>query len=231
MEHQSPTHNWMHRLAGRFLVFEGPDGSGKSTQLARFVATAQEAGVPVCEVREPGGTGVGEAIRAVLLDHAHEDIALPAEMLLYMASRAQLVAQRIRPALQRGELVIADRFVASTIAYQGAAGGMPEPDIHAVARVATGGLSPDAVIIFDVDERTALKRTAGTAKRSKPGAQPTLFQDRMERKVADLWATVRQSYLDQAKADPDRFLVIDAGKDEDAVFDALLASLRARMEG
>jgi dTMP kinase len=112
-------------LAGRFLAFEGPDGSGKSTQFKRFVRACTEAGVPLCEVREPGGTEIGERIRAILLDKAHSDMALRCEMLLYMASRAQLVEQKIRPALAGGKLVLADRFVASTLAYQGAAGGLP----------------------------------------------------------------------------------------------------------
>ena len=148
----------MHHLAGRFVVFEGPDGSGKSTQFRRFSRACQDAGLTVCEVREPGGTYVGERIRAVLLDHADEEICLVTEMLLYMASRAQLVEARIRPALARGELVLADRYVASTLAYQGAAGGLPLEDIRAVAQVATGGLTPDLTVIFDVDQATAASR-------------------------------------------------------------------------
>ena len=124
-------------LRGRFVVFDGPDGSGKSTQFHRLCADARSAGLDVCEVREPGGTHIGEQIRRLLLDPSvKEDVDLRAEMLLFMASRAQLLAQRVRPALSRGALVLADRFVSSTLAYQGAAGGLPVDDIMAVGRVA-----------------------------------------------------------------------------------------------
>lgn len=208
-------HAWLRALAGKFIAFEGPDGSGKSTQFRRFVASCRDAGVTVCEVREPGGTGVGEAIREVLLDHAHEDITLRAEMLLYMASRAQLVGTRIRPALARGELVAADRFVASTFAYQGAGGGLPEADIKAVADAALSGCWPDLTVIFDVDEATAATRLS-----------PLL--DRMEAKGQDYHRRVREGYLAQARADPSRFGVIDATRGEDPVQYALLSLLRGR---
>lgn len=211
--HEQPA-SWLGALAGRFLAFEGPDGSGKSTQFRRFSAACQRSGVPVCEVREPGGTYVGERIRAVLLDHADEDISLRAEMLLYMASRAQLVESRIRPALQRGTLVLADRYVASTLAYQGAAGGLPADDIRAVARIATGGLVPDLTIIFDVDEATAAGRLS-----------PLL--DRVEARGSAFHAKVRGGYLDLIRQDPARHHRIDASRPEDRVFDDLMADLRA----
>ena len=149
------------RLRGRFVVFDGPDGSGKSTQLSRFIAAAEAAGLTVCEVREPGGTHIGEEIRKVLLDAKHEQshpMDLRCEMMLFMASRAQLITQRVEPAIQRGELVIADRFISSTLAYQGAAGGLPIPDILAVGRVALGQYWPNLVVVFDVDEQTAQAR-------------------------------------------------------------------------
>ena len=226
----SNPHAWMSALAGKFLAFEGADGSGKSTQLARFVACAEAAGLTVCELREPGGTVVGEAIRAVLLDHASEGIALSAEMFLYMASRAQLVKEKVRPALARGELVVADRFVPSTIAYQGAVGGMPEDDIRAVAQIATGGIAPDPVVVIDVDDKTALRRTEGVSrKRTRPSDQPTLFQDRMERKMSSAWAQIRESYVAQAKAEPDRFIVVDGAPDEDTVHAAMLDAIRAHV--
>ena len=108
----------MGALAGRLVVFEGPDGSGKSTQFARFASLCRGEGLVVTEVREPGGTGIGEEIRRLLLAHDHGDMTLRCEMLLYMASRAQLVEQTIRPALAQRHLVLADRFVSSTLAYQ-----------------------------------------------------------------------------------------------------------------
>jgi dTMP kinase len=210
--------DWLRHLAGRFIVFEGPDGSGKSTQLRRFTNACKSAAVPICEVREPGGTGVGERIRDILLDHAHKDMSLRCEMMLYMASRAQLVEQRIRPALQRGELVIADRFVSSTIAYQGSAGGLPIDEIMAVARVATGGFKPDLVVIFDVDERTASARLS-----------PLL--DRMEAKGREFHAKVRQGYLQQVRDDPAGHLCVDASMAEDDVWRTLMAGLRHRLLG
>jgi dTMP kinase len=205
--------NWLSRLAGRFIVFEGPDGSGKTTQFRRLLALCEEAGVAVCDVREPGGTAIGERVREILLDHAHHDMSVVCEMLLYMASRAQLVEQVIRPALRAGRVVLADRFVSSTLAYQGAAGGVPIADILAVARIATGGLSPDLVVIFDVDEQTASRRLS-----------PLL--DRMEAKGAAFHRRVRQGYLDQAGSEPSRHAVIDASCSEEAVWIDVLACLR-----
>lgn len=206
---------WLKSLGGRFIVFEGPDGSGKTTQFRRLLKLAQGAGLTVCEVREPGGTGVGEKIRDILLDHAHKDMSLACEMLLYMASRAQLVEQRIRPALARGELVLADRFVASTLAYQGSAGGMPVRDILDVARVATQGCRPDLVVVFDVDEATALRRM-----------NPLL--DRMEAKGREFHRKVRQGYLDQVASDPEHYRKIDATLNEEQVWTSLVAVLHQR---
>ncbi|GIW73909.1 MAG: thymidylate kinase [Phycisphaerales bacterium] len=210
---------WLHALQGRFLVFEGPDGSGKSTQLRRLESMLRDAGVPCIAVREPGGTAAGEAIREVLLDHRQADMDVRCEMLLYMASRAQLVAERIAPALAQGQVVLADRFVASTLAYQGAAGGLREADILAVARVVTHGCKPhaepDLNLVFDVDEATAAARLG-------------LLLDRMEAKGAAFHARVRRGYLDLVARHPDRYARIDAVGSEQAVFDRVLAELQSR---
>lgn len=208
-------HDWLARFAGRFIVFDGPDGSGKSTQFARFAALCREHGVTMCEVREPGGTAIGEQIRAVLLDPANVDMSLRCEMLLYMASRAQLVEQVIRPALQRRELVLADRFISSTLAYQGTAGGMSREGIMQVGRIAVEECWPDLTVIFDVDEHAAATRL-----------NPLL--DRMEQKGVDFHRRVRQGYLDQARTEPDKHMVIDASKDADNVFATLTAALAKR---
>lgn len=222
------------KLAGRFIAFEGADGSGKSTQLRRFVEAAQAAGVAVCEVREPGGTAIGEEIRRILL-HTKDEMSLRCEMLLYMASRAQLVDLRIRPAMAAGQLVIADRFVSSTIAYQGAAGGLPLGEINAVAQAATNGCMPELVLIFDVDQATAARRTRGlepTSRRRGPAtkggagaATTTLFDDRIESRGSDFHARVRDGYLAQAKAEPARHLVIDASGEPDRVWQLLQAAV------
>lgn len=208
----------LRNLPGRFVVFDGPDGSGKTTQFRRLIDLAREHNLDPCEVREPGGTSVGERIRAVLLDHDDEPMSLRCEMLLYMASRAQLVERRIVPAIRERRPVLADRFVSSTLAYQGHAGGLPEAEIHQAATIATGGIQPDLVIIFDVDQRTAATRL-----------NPLL--DRMEAKGQAFHAKVREGYLQQASADPDRYAVIDATASEDAVWEQLLGVLADRLTG
>lgn len=210
---------WVQQLRGRFVVFDGPDGSGKSTQFRRVAELVRASGIPVCEVREPGGTEIGEHVRRLLLeyrDDRHGQMDPRCEMLLFMASRAQLVAERIGPARQRGELVLADRFISSTLAYQGTAGGIPLADILRVGQIALGQNWPDLVVVFDVDEATAATRL-----------NPLL--DRMEKKGADFHRRVRQGYLDQARADPQRYAVVDARQPEDAVYDAVIMTLAQRL--
>lgn len=206
----------MRALAGRFIVFDGPDGSGKSTQFRRFADLARERGLDVAEVREPGGTRVGERIREILLDPIHDEMALRCEMMLYMASRAQLVEESIKPALARGELVMADRYVSSTLAYQGAAGGLPIDEIMSVARAACRDAWPDLVVVFDVDEATAAARL-----------NPLL--DRMEQKGAAFHRKVRNGFLDQARRDPASYAVVDARREEEEVFAAMLDAVRERL--
>ncbi|MFO0782728.1 MAG: dTMP kinase [Phycisphaerales bacterium] len=205
---------WMHALRGKFLVFDGPDGSGKSTQFRRFADAARAAGLDVLEVREPGGTAIGEQIRTVLLDPQNTDITLRTEMLLYMASRAQLFEQVILPALTRGTLVLADRFTSSTLAYQGTAGGLNEEEILAVGQVATGNRWPDLTVVFDVDTAVAMGRLS-----------PLL--DRMEQKGAEFHAKVRRGYLEQSRRWPERYRVVDSSVDPDAVTRAVQATVRA----
>ncbi len=220
----APDTSWLPRLRGRFVVFDGPDGSGKTTQFQRFTRLAESNGVRVCEVREPGGTAIGEQIRAVLLDPAYDPMDLRCEMLLYMASRAQLVTEKIEPALQSGCLVLADRFISSTLAYQGTAGGIAVADILRVGQIALGQRWPDLVVIFDVDERTANARMNPLLREREFDTD----KDRMEMKGAAFHRRVRRGYLDQARNDPDRHLVIDAAADQDTVFERLLDRLQQR---
>ena len=207
---------WMDSLRGRFIVFEGPDGSGKTTQFNRFLERARNSGLTVCDVREPGGTAIGERIRAVLLDNDHDEMSVRCEMLLYMASRAQLVAERILPAQAGGELVVADRFVHSTVAYQGAAGGISRDDIRKVADVVLAEVHPDLVLIFDVDEATAARRIGAT-------------RDRMESKDVEFRARVREGYREQARLDPDHCVLVPADADADAVERLTLEAIRTRI--
>jgi dTMP kinase len=215
------------RLRGKFIAFEGPDGSGKSTQFRRLLALCKDNNIPACEVREPGGTTIGERIREILLDHAHHDMTLRCEMLLYMASRSQLVEQRIRPALARNDLVLADRFVSSTFAYQGAAGGIPFKEIEDAATIALQGVVPHLVVIFDVDEVTAAKRINPLlqGEKHRDGKGP----DRIEARGHDFHRKVRQGYLDLAKHDPARHLVLDASKPPEDVWHQLTEKLAAKL--
>lgn len=226
--------SWLPLLRGKFIAFEGPDGSGKSTQLTRLMEALAAAGIPACHVREPGGTSVGEQIRAVLLDR-NSEMTLHCEMLLYMASRAQLVEERIRPALARGEVVIADRFVSSTYAYQGAGGGVPAEHIRAVADVALRGTAPELILIFDVDAATAAVRTSGAEmvgrKKAVAPATVSLFADRIEQRGASYHAKVRRGYLDLAAADSRHHLVIDATGSPDEVWSELTLRLAERLKG
>jgi len=216
-------------LGGKFLVFDGPDGSGKSTQIARFIRACDRARLAVTHVRDPGGTEVGERIREVLLERHDEPVAPVCEMLLYMASRAHLVAQRIRPALEAGSLVVSDRFVASTLAYQGTAGGVAREDILRVASIACAGVVPDLTVIFDVSRDAAAARLGGTRKAARSGHEPGLFGDRMEDKAEVFHRRVREGYLDLARADPEGVLLVDGSGTEDHVWDLLIEGLAARL--
>ena len=216
----APTDAMRRFLSGRFVVFDGPDGSGKSTQFRRFADWAGAQGVTVTEVREPGGTSIGEQVRAILLDPRNDRMTVRCEMLLYMASRAQLLDERVRPALARGELVLADRFVSSTLAYQGTAGGMTRGEIMEVARVAVGDSWPDEIVIFDVDVDTAWRRMA-SGRAVGPG--------RMERKDAAFHERVRESYHLQCREDPARYVEIDARRDPETVFARVVEAFVSRM--
>ena len=207
---------WTSLLPGRFIVFDGPDGSGKSTQFQAVAKVAQAAGIETVEVREPGGTPIGEKIRAVLLDPANSEMVTRCEMLLYMASRAQLMEERILPALARGAFVLADRFISSTLAYQGSAGGLARQDILSVGDIAIGGRWPDLVVVFDVDWKTAQSRMVRAL-------------DRMEQKDADYHRRVREGYLEQARSQPDKYLVVDSTAQPEVVFAALTAGITDRL--
>lgn len=215
---------WLTSLRGKFIVFEGPDGSGKTTQMHRFLAALVQAGVECVEVREPGGTAIGESIRQILL-HTKDQMTLRCEMLLYMASRAQLVEERIRPALARAQVVVADRFLASTFAYQGAAGGVPVEDIRAVANAALTGVEPDLVLIYDVDERTA----AGRINPLLAGAGRPGGLDRIESRGAEFHRKVREGYLALGRRDPTHCEVIDASRPPDEVWIDTMNVLRKRL--
>ena len=186
---------------GFFLTFEGMDGSGKSTQMRLLSQRLRAAGRVVCETAEPGGTAIGQQIRAVLLDAKNHELAPVAELLLYFASRAQAVDQWIRPALARGEIVVSDRYTDSTVAYQGYGRGLGVDTVKALHRIACAGVDPDLTILVDIDLETSLER-----------ARAHKEADRMERQRAEFYSRVREGYLTLAKEEPGRIMVID-GRD------------------
>lgn len=200
-----------------FITFEGPEGAGKSTQLTRLAAQLGEAGVPHVVTREPGGTPLGTRVRGVLLDPALSIDPLP-EFLLYSASRAQLVANVIRPALARGEVVVCDRYADSSVAYQGFGRGLDGTFLASLTREVTGGLVPDLTVLLDLDPAVGLSRAAS---RGVP--------DRLERADLDFHARVREGFLALAARDPGRFLVLDATRPVDALADDIWRAVAARL--
>jgi dTMP kinase len=199
---------------GVFVTLEGPDGSGKSSLLRRLAARLTEAGCDVVATREPGSTPFGEAIRRLVLDTEPPiDRIGRADALLFAASRAQHVADVIRPALERGAIVLCDRYADSSMAYQGAGSGVPMDELAAVQRFATGGLVPDLTILLD------LPVEAGLARKSAEVTRFEAFHDRAYHE------RVRAAFLGFAAAEPARFATVDAAADEEAVLDASIAAL------
>jgi dTMP kinase len=184
-------------LSGRFIVLDGPDGCGKSSQARMLMDWLQGQGIPTVGYRDPGTTVIGEKIREILLSPAHEAMTTPTEVLLYMAARVQLWAEQIRPALRAGQCVVLDRWLSSTCAYQGHAGGFGIQKVIEIAQDALERVWPDLTIILDVDLQTA----AGRLKREL---------DRMERKGDNYHSRVREGFLKLAQSRPD-FVVVDAG--------------------
>ena len=208
-------------LSGKFIVFDGPDGCGKTTQLKNLIAKLDHAGVKYRRLREPGGTPIGEQIRELLLSTKNTDMDVRCEMLLYMASRAQLVHDQIKPALAAGECVLADRFASSTMAYQGGGGGMDLQQIAQVAGIAVADAWPHLTVIFDLDTDLAMARLNplwnGGKSRQKHSDQHALFhddhvKDRIEQRARDYFQRVRENYLWQAQQWPERYRIVDAGK-------------------
>jgi len=189
---------------GLFITFEGGEGCGKSTQQRLLARRLEAAGLTVRTLREPGGTVVGEAVRSVVLDPEHSGLDATAEVLLYEAARAQLVAEVIEPALQAGEIVLCDRFFDSSTAYQGHARGLPLEQIESLNRIATGGLVPDRTLLLDIDP------VLGIQPATSEGA------DRLEAEDLAFHERVRAGFLRIAAENPERVQVIDAsGEVED----------------
>lgn len=186
-------------MSGVFISFEGPDGAGKTTQLTLLAEYLRQKGLVVRCTREPGGTVLGDKIRALLLDPAHGEMHARTEALLYMAARAQHVAEVIRPALERGEVVLSDRYADSTLVYQGVARALARVDLTDINRFATGGLKPALTILLDGDTGRLRGRLS-----SRGG------QDRIEQETAVFHERVRQGFLELAATEPERFRIVTA---------------------
>jgi dTMP kinase len=196
---------------GCFVVLEGGEGVGKSTQARRLAERLRASGHPVLVTREPGDSRIGPAVRGVLLDPANAGLSPRAEALLYAADRAEHVAAVIRPALAAGSVVVCDRYVDSSIAYQGVARGLGD-DVERISRWATESLLPDLTVVLDVDPTTAHRRLRG--------------RDRLEQEPLAFHAAVREAFLALAAREPARYAVVDAAASPDAVAAAVLAAVR-----
>lgn len=189
---------------GLFVSLDGPDGGGKTTQAARLVRWLRDRGETVVACRDPGGTELGDRIRSLVLDRHAIRIDMHAEMLLYMSSRAQLVREVIRPALDVGSIVVSDRFLLANVVYQGYAGGLPIDDVWNVGRIATGNLLPDLTLLLDVPQNVAGNRIGAP-------------RDRMEDRSEGSRDAVRQGFLAAASVYPALLKIIDADREPDAV--------------
>ncbi|MGJ3192585.1 dTMP kinase [Paenarthrobacter sp. FR1] len=188
---------------GLFIAFEGGDGAGKSTQAARLSQTLESRGISVLRTREPGGTPIGEKLRSLVLDHGHGTIDARTEALMFAAARAAHATQVIRPALADGTVVITDRYIDSSVAYQGAGRGLGAEGVLTLNEWATEGLHPDLTVLLDVDpSHGRQRRTAGDAK-----------EDRLESEPDDFHSAIRHAFLALAEAAPSSYLVLPASSD------------------
>jgi dTMP kinase len=206
-------------MAGIFISFEGIDGVGKSTQADLLETWLVEQGRSVVRTMEPGGTDLGQEIRHLLL-HRKGEVAPRSEALLYAADRAHHVETKILPALASGQVVITDRYLDSSVAYQGAARSLSKTEVRDISLWAVQGLLPQLTVLLDLDASAAMKR------RSKTGAEP----DRLEREKVEFFEAARAAYLELAAAEPNRFLVVDATQDIPAMQEQIRERLRPLLD-
>ncbi len=223
-----------------FITFEGPEGSGKSTQARRLYERIEGAGYAVIRTREPGGTRIGDLIRGILLDLGHMEMAATTETLLFSASRAQLVAECIQPFLARGGIVICDRFVDSTFAYQGYGLGRDLDELRLITRIATGGLLPDVTIYLDLPvgdgldrKRAAPPRSTAASPLSPPnsaGQQSHMVEwNRLDAREIEFHERVREGYRELIVAEPERWLSFDGHLDRNVLADMIWEQIEPRI--
>ncbi|MCW8871533.1 MAG: dTMP kinase [Xanthomonadales bacterium] len=201
-----------------FITIEGGEGAGKSTMMERMVTWLEDRGHKVVPTREPGGTELAEKLRAILLDKNTVGLSDQAELLLMFASRAQHLAEVIRPALQRGETVLCDRFTDATWAYQGGGRGLPLDDIAILERLVHGDLQPDLTVLLDLPVAQGLRRASRRGE-----------ADRFEEESSGFFERVRQAYLRRAESAPGRFAVVDASGSMEEVWSQVDGILQARL--
>lgn len=205
---------------GKFITFEGGEGCGKSTQIKRLKEALEKEGVEILLTREPGGTWLSEEIRHLIKDQTTDAPCDRSELLLFLAARAQLVRNVIRPALEGGKWVLSDRFSDSTLAYQGYGRGLPLDDLRRMNEFACEGLKPDLTLLLDVDAAVSQKRM-----RSREAATDTTA-DRIEQAGDDFHARLRAGFAELAKAEPNRIVTIDANGTPDEVWGVVWESMR-----
>lgn len=198
-------------MSGLYITFEGGDGAGKTTQAELLGSWLENRGYEVVRTRDPGGTELGRAVRELLLHGNHVDER--AEALLYAADRAQNIAEIVRPALDRGAAVVQDRYIDSSLAYQGAGRELPSAEIRELSEWATQGLWPGLTVLLDVTPELAASRRDAAGQRA----------DRLEREAVEFHNRVREGFLALAEGEPERFLVLDAAKPVDELHAAILA--------
>ena len=208
-------------MIGKFITLEGPEGSGKSTQAKMMIRRLGELGIEAMYTREPGGTALGEEIRNILQhNQAGEAPCERAELLLFEASRNQLVEKVIRPALEKGTWVICDRFMDSTTAYQGYGRGLPVDEVKAIHAFTINGVSPDLTLLLDLAVETGFDRIAQRFLELGESA------DRFEQEERSFHERVRQGYLKLAEEEPDRFRIVDASQDPETVSSSIWAAIQ-----
>lgn len=213
-------------MKGTFVVLEGPEGGGKTSQAQALAVRLEALGHRVVLTREPGGTQLGSAIRDVVLPVSSTSISPRSEVLLYCASRAQLTEEVVRPALLQGKVVVSDRFGYSTIAYQGYGRGLDVPAVSAVVRFAVGSVEPDLCILLDVAPRAGLERKQSMALSGNPEEW-----NRFEQEELAFHQRVREGYLEMAKAEPERWIVLDASLPFEVLQDRIMSVVAALLSG
>ncbi len=203
------------RKRGFFITFEGMDGSGKTTQRLRLASRLRGLGRTVLETAEPGGTRIGAQIRRILLDAANQELSPSAELLLYFASRAQNVDEWIRPALERGEIVLADRFTDSSLVYQGYGRGLGAENVLALDRIACRGLKPDLTLLLDINAETSLARAHAR------NAAETSTETRMDEQSLEFHRKVFAAYHELAASEPERVKIIPGNAPPDEIEQAV----------